>query len=135
MENSTPALPASSVVAPSSLLFKASSYSHKHLAMADDDDLGEYQVVAALFQEIYSIVPSSRRPSSTSVELALKRCQVSHDRLFGLLQALGYGPFSTPRLGNALQYKVKRRLKRNKKARFQASYRDAVLLLCDIVTR
>jgi hypothetical protein len=103
-----------------------------------EGDLGleEYQTLTALYQELCSLIPTSRNPSSAAIKHALRRCQANHDRLLDLLSAIGYG---TAEKGNdqrnGVGHKMKRRLKRNEQERLQASYRDSVMLLKEVVIR
>ncbi len=116
------------------LRFSLRTHRNLTIGTVDEAGLGEYQTLVALYQELCSTI-SFDGVQSESSERALQRCQISHEQLYSLLKALGYCRGVEMRNRSMVVYKLKRRFKKRQMERSQASYRDAVLLLKEVVTR
>ncbi|KAF2177468.1 hypothetical protein K469DRAFT_807668 [Zopfia rhizophila CBS 207.26] len=102
-------------------------------AHEDDPKLGDLPVLASVYNEINRMILSLTGPPPRSIEHVLHRCDASQQRLIPLLNDLGYGKRRLNGKRDRLLYALKRYFKRNDLARAQSSYRDAVLLLRDLV--
>jgi len=109
---------------------------HSSPLTADDADVDGYHTVKALFQETRALVATCAGDSLESIRLASKRCEVSEERLENLRRDLGYSVSRGPdTLSSVIGWRVKRYLKHDEHMHLQASYRDSVILLRDIVLR
>lgn len=99
-------------------------------------DLDSYRTLKALYQETCRLISFSASESSDSVGLALRRCEADQQRLEHLLSGMGYDTsIGQSKMKISLESRMRRYFKRTERATCQASYRDAILLLRDVVMR
>lgn len=107
--------------------------SHSSAHNADDCDIEDYQIIKMMYAETCAVIASLDYRLPDHVELALARCESCQARLEALLSRLRYGGKPTHSL--SLQVRMQRYLTRSEKGKLQTSFRDAVMLLRDTVSR
>lgn len=106
---------------------------HSSAHNADNCDIEDYQIIKMMYAETCAVIASLDYRLPDHVELILARCESCQARLEVLLSRLRYGGKTTHSL--SLQVRMQRYLTRSEKGKLQTSFRDAVMLLRDTVSR
>lgn len=97
-----------------------------------DPEISDIPVLAALYRDINAMLLSSANTPLYSTKQALLRCRETQDKLFEVLDDLGYSKFKhSKRRRDRIRYSMRRYFKRSKLQAAQKNFREAVLLLRD----